>query len=807
MKQNNGMKNNLLVESTSRNLAEASAPRSLQRGDGMNGINGVNGVNGFHAQSEDAAHLREFMFSLRKYWLLILGVTMLSTALVAVYMFKQPNIYEADARVQVDLENPSPTLGTNKAGTYVVNPVNDPAYFNTQLQILTSPRLLRRVVKDLDLEHDSNFRLPQSNAAPSRWQKWFGKTVPVTAAVVDQPLLNGVDELESSREDLAEATRLAPYVEALKLGLKAEPVKEVRLLIKETRLIDLSYDHSNPQLATKIVNKIADTFVLSNLERKTVSNQSTGEILQQRITDLKSQIKDQETQLLDYAKNHQILSLDAAQNTVVERLTNLNRQLLEAENERKVAEAAYQAALAPGAADALASGGTAREPNDIEARLSQLVQRRSQLMVDFTPAWPEVREIDNQIAALESQLKQTRNRASNVVVTNLSTHYRQTMARERALRSSFNQQRAETLEQNEAAVNYRILQQEIETNRLLLEGMLQRSKENEAALASMRNNIHVSDYAVIPSVPVGPKRFLFIGIAFALSLLLGVGLAVFLGYLDDSFRSTDDLERTLNLRALAAIPSTNGNRLLSAASNGSNGSNGNGASHCELMLEPTHPLPFREAYRQLRTSMLLSSRRGAFKSLLVASSMPGEGRTMIAVNTALSLSRTGALVLIIDADLRRPSLHSVFDLENENGLTTLLSSGVDDNDPLRFIQHSEKGIGVLTAGPIVDDSAELLGTEKMRRVIESLQGIYDYVIIDSPPINYFTDAVLVSSLVDRVVLVVDSYKSGRETVKRASQLLHDAGAPTLGIILNNVKEPRYNLKHYSTSSAQTYAEA
>ena len=335
--------------------------------------------------------------------------------------------------------------------------------------------------------------------------------------------------------------------------------------------------------------------------------------------------------------------------------------------------------------------------------------------------------------------------------------------------------------------------------------MLQRSKENEAALASMRNNIHVSDYAVIPSVAVGPKRFLFIGIAFALSLLLGVGVAVLLGYLDDSFRSTDDLERTLNLRALAAIPSTNGNRLLTT-SNG-NGSNGNGASNYELMLEPSHPLPFREAYRQLRTSMLLSSRRGAFKSLLVASSMPGEGRTMIAVNTALSLSRTGALVLIIDADLRRPSLHSVFDLENENGLTTLLSNGLDDNDPLRFIQHSEKGIGVLTAGPIVDDSAELLGTEKMRKVIETLQGIYDYVIIDSPPINYFTDAVLVSSLVDRVVLVVDSYKSGRETVKRASQLLHDAGAPTLGIILNNVKEPRYNLKNYSTPSTQTYAEA
>jgi succinoglycan biosynthesis transport protein ExoP len=788
MKQKQDTRNNSLVERKSLQVTETTAIDYPQR------------VNGFHATSDDKAHLQEFLFALRKYWLLIAGVTILITALVGVYMARQPNVYEAAVRVQVDLENSSPTLGTTKGGTYVVNPVNDPAYFNTQLQILTSPRLLRRVVKDLDLEHDPGFRLPQQSVAPSRLQKLFGQTANESASVVDLTA-DADDDVELSREDLAEATRLAPYVEALKLGLKAEPVKEVRLPIKETRLIDLTYSFSDPQLAAKIVNKVAHVFVVSNLERKTSSNQSTGNILQQRIVDLQTQIKEQENQLLEYAKNHQILSLDATQNTVVERLTNLNRQLLEAENERKVAEAAYQAALAPGAADALASGD-AREPNDTEARLSQLLQRRSQLMVDFTAQWPEVKEIDNQIAALEKQLKQMRSQASTVVITNLSTHYRQGVARERALRGAFNQQRAETLAQNEAAVNYRILQQEIETNRGLLDGMLQRSKENEAALAAMRNNIHVSDYAVIPTVAVGPKRMLFTGVAFALALLLGIGLAVLFGYLDDSFRSTDDLERTLNLRALAAIPSTNGTLL--STPRASLSSNGNGNSQSELLHEPDDPLPFREAYRQLRTSMLLSARRGDFKTLLVTSSTPGEGRSMLAANTALSLSRTGALVLVIDADLRKPNQHKIFDLQNGQGLTTLLSEGFDQRDPLRYVQHSERRIGVLTAGPVYDDSAELLGTDQMREIVQSLRGIYDYVIIDSPPISYFTDAVLISSLVDRVVLVVDSYKSSRETVKRSNQLLQDAGANTFGLVLSNVKEPRYNLRHYTT---QTYAEA
>jgi polysaccharide biosynthesis transport protein len=754
----------------------------------------------FHSPSDDKAHLQEFLFALRKYWLLIAGVTILITALVGFYMARQPNVYEAAVRVQVDLENSNPTLGTGKGGTYVVNPVNDPAYFNTQLQILTSPRLLRRVVKDLDLEHDPAFRLPST--APSRLQRIFGQPSTTTNVDANFSEADADDEVELSREDLAEATRLAPYVEILKLGLKAEPVKEARLPIKETRLIDLTFAHSDPQLAARIVNKVAHVFVVSNLERKTASNKSTGDILQQRIADLQTQIKDQETQLLDYAKNHQILSLDAAQNTVVERLTNLNRQLLEAENERKVAEAAYQAALTPGAADALASGG-AREPNDTETRLSQLVQRRSQLMVDFTAQWPEVKEIDNQIAVLENQLKQMRSRASSVVITNLSTHYRQSMARERSLRGAFNEQRAETLAQNEAAVNYRILQQEIETNRGLLEGMLQRSKENEAALAAMRNNIHVSDYAVIPTVPVGPKRMLFTGVAFALALLLGVGLAVLFGYLDDSFRSTEDLERTLNLRALAAIPSANGGRHSLRGARGAL-SNGNGSSQAELLLEPDDPLPFREAYRRLRTSMLLSARRGDFKSLLVTSSMPGEGRSMAAANTALTLARTGALVLVIDADLRKPNQHKIFELDNEQGLTTILSRGFDSSDPLRYVQHTERRIGVLTAGPVFDDSAELLSTGQLREIVETFCGIYDYVIIDSPPISYFTDAVLLSSVVDRVVLVVDSYKSSRETVKRSHQLLQDAGAPTLGLVLSNVREPRYKLGHYTT---QAYAEA
>jgi polysaccharide biosynthesis transport protein len=391
-----------------------------------------------------------------------------------------------------------------------------------------------------------------------------------------------------------------------------------------------------------------------------------------------------------------------------------------------------------------------------------------------------------------------------VVVTNLSTRYRQTVARERALRSAFSEQRTETLEQNEAAVNYRILQQEIDTNRLLLEGMLQRSKENDAALAAMRNNIHVNDYAVIPSVPVGPKRLLFIAIAFALSLLLGVGVAVILGYFANSFRPTFELERTLNLRALEAGASGDG-RSLSAQSgqDALTETNGDRRSLQKPVPAPNQPVPFSEAYRQLQTANLLSARRG-LKSLLVTSSMLGQGRTMIAVNTALSLSQTGALVLLIDADLRKPRLHTVFDLNNEKGLTTILSNGFDERDPLRFIHHTERRVGVMTSGPVVENSAGLLSSDRMRKVIQSFEGIYDYVVIDSPPIAYFNDAVLLSSLADQVLLVVEGNNGTHNTVKQSYQLLEDAGANTIGVSINDARESKNGLRGYTDLS---YAEA
>jgi polysaccharide biosynthesis transport protein len=756
------MKNNLkLIETRALEVREPIEPDFQQPM--------VDGYGYGEPLADDKAHLRKFLHSIRERLWVIAAITVLSTALVGIYMAYQPNLYEAKAQVQVDLETVNEALPGNKNGQLVVNPINDPAYFNTQLQILTGDGLLRRVVKLLNLENDPAFRLPE------------GATT--------QPL---------SAEDMDEATRLAPYVEAIRINLKVEPVKENRLPIKETRLINVSYSHQDRRLAARVVNAIADTFVLSNLERKTEANTATTDILQDRIKELQGQIRAKENELLQYGTSHQILTLDPTQNTVVERLTGLNRQLLEAQNELKLAEAAYRAAQQPGAADAMAIDA-AKDINLLEARLNELRQRLAQLRVENTDKWPENQEVMKQITELERQVREARQQTTSSIKTNLETKYRQAMAREQSLRADFDRQRGETLTQNEAAINYRIMQQEIETNKNLLDGMLQRSKENEAILAGLRNNIHVNDHAITPQAPVGPKRLLNTGIAFMLSLGFGVGLAVFLGYLDNSVHSADDVEKILPLPMLASIPAVGGRArklLPSIGSQKSNG-NGNGHGHHELLLNGNAPASLTEAYRQLRTHMLLSKGHAKMKSLLITSSVPGEGKTTMAVNTAISLARTGALVLLIDADMRKPRLHKIFGLENEEGLSTVLSDEVGDVEALKVIKHHEKsGVDVLTSGPVVPDATEYLGSDQMRKLVSTFRFTYDYIVIDSPPVAYFADGVLLSALVDGVVLVVNSGGSGRDTVRQAYQVLQDVGANIYGVVLNNAKGVNYDYDYY-----------
>jgi capsular exopolysaccharide synthesis family protein len=766
---------------------------------------------GVDPNAETEVHLLDYWHAVRKRLWLVLSVVVLITTLAVLYVARKPDIYQANSRVQVDLENSAALLGK---APYVFGQTNDPVYFNTQLQILVSPGLMRRVVKSLDLEHNPDFFKGNSTQKRSTWQTvkemaGFGNKAasPATAIPKDQlPLRTQVAEA-SAKEDLIEAKRLAPYVAGILGGLKVDPVKESRGLYKETRLIDITYTHGDPEVASKVVNAIAETYVANNVEKRSDTNVSTADFLQKRIAELQENIRTDEERLLNYARNNSIISLDASQNTVVERLAGLNRQLLEAENARIDAESKFNAAKAAGAASALAEN----DKNAIEAdgKLAELRQRRALLLVDATEEAPEVKEVNQQIEELERQVRENRTRKSSTILTNLETEYRQTLSREQALRKSFAQQRGETVTQNEAAINYRIIQQEIETNKTLLDNLLQRAKENDVLMANKPNNVSVVDYAIPPTGPVGPNRLRTVMMAMFLSLGLGVGFALFLEYLDDTVRSTEEVERLLHLPALAVIPSAgraSGRRLTAApgALQRRNGSNGNP----ELLMNVDGHSPLAEAYRHLRTSVLLSTAGRAPRTLLVTSSLPGEGKTTTAVNTAFSLAQTGARVVIIDADMRRPRLRSIFGLTDGAGLSSILSSEVSEEDMLRLVvKQEDTGLNILPSGPIPPNPAELIGSDQMRRLLEVLQRAFTHVVIDSPPITSFTDGVLISTMVDGVLLVVHGGKSSRHVVKRSRQLLHDVGSKIFGVVLNNVsiqsQDYYYYQRYYSARNYKT----
>jgi len=767
---------------------------------------------GVDPNADNEVHLLDYWRAIRKRLWLVLGIVALITMLALVYVARKPDFYEAQARVQVDLEDTG-SLTNNARPLY--GPADDPIYFNTQLQILVSPGLMRRVVRTLDLEHNPDFFKGSASQRQSTWatlRRMVGlgsKPQDTGPKPPDQLPLTTTVAQATAREDLNEAKRLEPYVNTILAGLKVDPVKETRGYYKETRLIDIRFTHIDPLVASKVVNAIAETYVFSNLEKRTEANSTTGDFLQKRIAELQQQIRTAEERLVNYAKNNQIISLDPNQNTVVERLAGLNQQLLQAENDRKTAEAAYNAAKVPDAATAMVDEAT-KQTSDIEGKLVELRQKRSLLLVDATEEAPEVKEVDQQIAELDRQLKDFRTRKSATLLTNLHTRYQQTLEREQSLRKAFEQQRAQTLSQNEAAINYRIIQQEIETNKSLLNGLLQGAKENDVVLAGKPNNISIVDYALTPDSPVGPNRARTVIAAFFLSIGLGLGLALFFEYLDDTVHSTEEVERVLHLPALAVIPSVGSGarrRKLHAVSGSTalQKQNGNGNGNSELLMNVDSRSPLAEAYRHLRTSVLLSTAGRAPKSLLVTSSLPGEGKTTTAVNTAISLAQTGASVVIIDADMRRPRLQSIFDMRGQEGLSSILSSATSEGDMLGLVRHDEEsGLNVLTSGPIPPNPAELLGSDQMRRLMKVLQANYTHVVVDSPPVSSFTDGVLISSMVDGVLLVVHGGKSSRHIVRRSKQLLSDVGAKIFGVVLNNVNLQSHDYYYYQSYYGQKY---
>ncbi len=758
-------------------------------------------------QDSEKTLLRSFFTTLFNHWLLILSLTILVTGATIVYVAQNPDYYKSQARVQVNAEN-NPAAGSRNAGNPIIvnNQANDPAYFTTQLQILEGSGLLRKVIKTLDLENNKNFLNPQKGKELSAWQnvkKMFGFYRPPAseqpAAVSNRPKENSLtlNTDNSSLDSDAETERLAPLVATLKRGLVVTPVKDARTRNVETRLIDIEFTHQDPVIATKIANTIADVYVMQNLEQKIQTNASASDFLQKRVGELQSNIREGEERLINYAKNNQIVSLDDKQNTVVQKFTDLSGQLGRAENERIAAQTAYQAAMQNKMRTATAE---TKDPQvtALEAKLNDLRQRLAQLKTEYTDEWYEVVQTKKQIESVENQLGTLRKRASDIQISTLEERLNETIARERELRNSFNSQREEVIRQSEAAINYKIIQQEIDTNRGLLNAILQRSRENDVILNDTPNNVLVVDRALVSNSPVGPERKKNIILALLVSLSVGCGLAFLIDWLDDSVQYSENVENELGLALLATIPKAPlslGNKLsLSNFALTRKGRVRKNFYNPAIFEKPA----FSEAYLQLRTHLMLSTSGGPPQSILVTSGEEGEGKTITAINLAASLSKTRDKVLLIDADLRCPRIHLIKGLNNDYGLTALLTAKEINDDLLDMtIQKDDSGnLHTLTAGERCVNPANLLCSEEMRSLLMKLSGKYTHIIIDSPPVLYFADSTILSTLVDSVIIVVRDGKSSKPSVQKARKVLQTVGARVIGMVLNGIQLHQSNYSKY-----------
>ncbi len=739
----------------------------------------------------EPATIRDYLFIVLKRKWLILSLVLVITSLVTIQAFRAPSIYQGETTIRIQ-QKPMSVLATKEI---VINGQGDPNFWGTQLKLLQNPALARQVVITLDLQHNQAFFGGQAQGGLfASLQRVFSKPKKRSESPAVSPGLEVVSETEVTSGNLTpeQLTELEPYEDAIMGGEVIEPVPN-------TNLVKIIFQHSDPELAQKIANTLAEVFVNNNFARSREGSTKAEDVLATEIAKLQAQVKhDQEAQF-NYAKNHNLaLTTDPAGNLEAARVSTLSSQLLQAENDRKMIQAQLEAARREPDPFSVPDVNGSGRVEKLRDRISSLREQREALMVVYTAEWPAVKKIDAQIKGLQAELL----KAPAEIVTSMQRRYEAALSRENLLRRSYDAQKATTTQQTRDQIDLMALTQTLETNKQYLNTLLQRQRELQVSSGDRSNEVSISTYSRLPRSPVGPQRVRNVIIAFLLSLGAGIGLAFLLDFLDDTVKSVEDVDRYIHLPALALIPASRDRARLPGIGNSS--PSPMPANTTALAMISDARSPIAESYRHLRTSLLLSSAGQPPKTILVTSSQPSEGKTTTAINTAFMLAQTGAEVAIIDCDLRRPRLHAHFDVPNAKGLTNWLSGETDLNGLLQTYQL-QGNLKLLTSGPVPPNPAELLGSDEMRRLLTIMSERFAHIVIDSPPAISFTDASILSTMVDGVVLVVHGGKSSRAVVRRAKQQLLDVGAHIFGVVLNNVRLETQNY-YYSGYYSSYYAD-
>jgi capsular exopolysaccharide synthesis family protein len=727
-----------------------------------------------HLAQEHSPILHYWRILQKRKWV-ILATFAIVFSLSAIGVLSETRIYQATSKVAIFPEVPN-VLGFKDGIENNYPDFDYEAALETQVAILRSDALALKVIEAMRLYRDPRFTTVRQD--------------------LPEPSLP-----DSSMQP--DPTQAASLLGAFHGGLSIQ-------LIPSTRLILVSYTHPDPRFATEITNTLVKTFIEENFRTKYDSASQTSDWLNRELADLQLKVQTSEEKLVRYQKDHGILGVDEKQNIVTEKLGELNKELTEAEMDRIEKEADYRlaingdpASLTRATPDGRNAGGLLDKLREKEADLET---QYAMATTEFGSGYPRVSELSNQLKQVRAAISAEKTKMQE----KMRDGYLAASQRESLLESAFNQQKQEANKLNESAIEYTVLKRDAETNRQLYQDLLQRLKEAGVSAGLRSSNIRIVDIARIPTQPISPNVHRSLVLGFLLGLSLAIGLALVLESFDNTVRSVDEVSTVSTLPALGTIP-------LQLANDGpfrkvtlTISTDAEESGKLALVTYERPKSQGAEAYRALRTSILLSSFGAPPKVILVTSAMPQEGKTTISANTALVLAQRGSRVLLVDADLRRPGVHKLFGLRSQAGLSTLISGSSQVEDAIVPCPEVPS-LWILPAGPIPPQPAELLGSTVMRDYIARWRNEFDHIIIDTPPCLSVTDAVLLSPEADRVILVARSGQTTRPALRRACDLLLQVNARVMGIVLNalNLRTAegyyyyggRYSKAYYSEESA------
>lgn len=683
-------------------------------------------------QEGAGATLRHYWRVLLKRRKLILGCILIALAIgVAMALLATPK-YAATARIEIAREVAS-VVEMDDA-----QPVraNDPEFYQTQYSLLASRSLAERVVDDLRLSRNDDFLTN------------FG---------------------ESSAEDLPE-TRDARRKMAVERVMEGTEIVPVRL----SSVVDIRFNSSNPDMAAKIANSLAQNFINATLARRYEASSYARTFLEARLGEIRQRLEQSERTAVDYAGRNELIDVapastgpDAAnqpaQSLVGATLAEANSALAEARGARIAAENRYrQAAGQP--VEALSNLAL----NELRGQRAELSAQYAKLLSDFGPEYPAVVALNAQIRELDRQIGGETGRIRSTVSGSLRAQYLEAAANERQLAGLVERLKGGVLDQRSRSIQYNIYQRDVDTNRALYDALLQRYKEIGIAGGVGTNNVSIVDLAQVPQAPYSPNLPLNVILSIILGTALGAGLALLLEQMEDAAVLPEEFEQKLGIPLLGSTPKMIAEDRRPA----------------ELLADPKTPLS--ESYFSVLTGLRFSTSHGTPLSIVVTSTQAGEGKTTTSYALASNLARVGKRVLLIDFDLRNPSVHKFNEIANDAGTSNLL---IGEGSIEAYSHRTDvPNLDIVTAGPIPPNPAELLAGDAFEHLLAEALKTYAHVVVDAPPILGLADAPLLARVAEGTVFVMESGRTKASQARIAVKRLMAVNASIIGAVLTKLDQ-------------------